>query len=78
MKLILQQAGRMALAGIGIGLAISYAAGRALSAALQVPAFDAVWLSAVAVTLLAVTLLAAGLPARRAAHIDPMRALQQD
>lgn len=79
MRMILQQAASMGVTGVGIGLILSLAAGRALSAsALAVPAFDPVLFISVPVGLLFVTLFAAAIPARRAARIDPMLALRQD
>ncbi len=40
--------------------------------------FDGVSLSAIVVALSGVTLLAAWMPARRAAHLDPVTALRHD
>jgi putative ABC transport system permease protein len=69
----------MGIAGVTVGLALSFAAGRALAAsALGIPAFDPMLDSLVAAALLLVTMLAAAIPARRAARIDPMMALRQD
>jgi predicted permease len=79
MKMVLTQALAMGIAGVTVGLALSFAAGRALAAsALGIPAFDPMLDSLVAAALLLVTMLAAAIPARRAARIDPMMALRQD
>lgn len=78
MRMMMQQAAIMGLAGIAIGLALSFAGSRALSAALGVPAFDPVLFTLVPVGLLLTALLAAAIPALRAARIDPMTALRQD
>jgi putative ABC transport system permease protein len=78
MKMILKQAGALGLTGVGIGLVLSLAGGRALSTGLGAPAFDPLLLAVVPTALLLTTLLAAAIPARRAAQIDPMQALRQD
>jgi ABC-type antimicrobial peptide transport system permease subunit len=78
LTMILRQAAGMGLAGVGIGLALSYAASRALTAGLGVPRFDPVLFTIVPLGLLLTTLLAAALPARRAARVDPIVALRQD
>jgi len=79
MKMVLKQSATMGITGVGIGVIVSFAAGRALTAsALGVPAFDPVLFSSIPVGLLLVTLLAAAIPARRAAQIDPMQALRHD
>jgi len=78
MRMVLKQAAAMGAAGVGLGLAVSFAGGRALSAGLGVPAFDAVLFGLVPAGLLLTTVLAAAVPARRAARVDPMVALRQD
>jgi MacB-like periplasmic core domain/FtsX-like permease family len=75
----------MILAGVGIGLGI---AGSIATSGLLTGVFmggpaaaagNSVWSYVVAVpTLIAITLIAAYIPARRAAHTDPLRALRQD
>jgi putative ABC transport system permease protein len=78
MKMILRQAAVMGLTGVGIGLLLSFAGGRALTVGLGAPAFDPILFTLVPLALLLTTLLAAAIPARRAAHVDPMQALRQD
>jgi macrolide transport system ATP-binding/permease protein len=78
MWMMLKQAAIMGLAGVAIGLVLSFAGSRALSAALGMPAFDPVLFTLVPLGLFLTTLLAAAIPARRAAQIDPMTALRQD
>jgi predicted permease len=79
MRLILKQAAAMGLTGVGIGLVLSLAGSRALSASVMAtPGFDPVLITLVPLGLLLTTLLAAGIPARRAARVDPMVALRQD
>ena len=79
MRLILRQAATMGLTGVAIGLLLSLAGGRALSASVMaVPGFDPMLVTLVPLGLLLTTLLAAAIPARRASRIDPMMALRQD
>ena len=67
------------LVGVACGLAGSVAVAGLLGDALfGVSAHDATVLSLVTVVLLGTALLANGLPARRAARIDPMRSLRTD
>jgi putative ABC transport system permease protein len=67
------------LAGVACGLAASVAVARLLSDALfGVNAFDLTVLSFVTAVLAGTALLANGLPARRAARIDPMKSLRTD
>jgi ABC-type lipoprotein release transport system permease subunit len=60
------------------GLALSITAGKALTASQLIPAFDPRLVAAAVAGLLLVTLAASLIPARRAALIDPMRAIRQD
>jgi predicted permease len=79
MQLILKQAATMGLTGVGVGLVLSLACGRALSASVMAtPGFDPVLVTLVPLGLLLTTLVAAAIPARRAAGVDPMVALRQD
>ena len=67
------------LAGVACGVAGSVAAARLLGDALfGVSAHDAGVLGGVTVALIITALLANGLPARRAARVDPMRTLRTD
>jgi predicted permease len=77
-KMILRQAAGMGLAGVGLGLLLSYAVSRALSSGLGLPRFDPLLFSMVPLGMLLTTLLAAAIPARRAARVDPLVALRQD
>jgi predicted permease len=77
-RMVLGQAGLLGVIGVAAGAAVTFAGGRGLTAALGVPSFDPVLFALVPVALLATTLLAAALPARRAASIDPQRALRHD
>jgi predicted permease len=67
------------LAGVACGLAGSVAVARLLGDALfGVSAHDAGVLSGVTAVLIGTALLANGLPARRAARVDPMRSLRTE
>jgi ABC-type antimicrobial peptide transport system permease subunit len=70
---------KLALLGIGIGLAVSLAATRVLSSLLYgVSANDPVTFLAAAGLLTLIALLATYLPARKAMKVDPMVALRSE
>ena len=70
---------RLAIAGVLIGVALSLAAGRFISALLfGVHPTDPLTFSAVAAALMATALVAAWIPARRATRVDPMVALRYE
>jgi len=78
-RLVLAEGARLTLIGIVVGLAGSYWATRLLSSFLyQVTASDPGAFAGAAIALFIVALLATYLPARRAAHIDPMTALRTE
>jgi predicted lysophospholipase L1 biosynthesis ABC-type transport system permease subunit len=65
--------------GLAVGLVASFAAARALGALLfGVGATDPATYSGVVAVLVAVTVIACGLPAWRAARVDPVKALRLD
>ena len=77
--LVMEQAGRIALIGVAIGIAGAMLGTRLLSSLLfAVTATDAVTYSAVSILLTAVALVASYIPARRAAKVDPMVALRYE
>lgn len=78
MKMVMRHAATLGVSGIAIGLLLSLAAERGLTAGLHVPRFDSFLFAAAVISLLLVTLAAALIPARRASLIDPMLAIRQD
>lgn len=75
--LVVRQGTAMGLLGVGIGITGSLAAGRAMEGFLfGVSATDVPTLAAVSALVLGVAALASFLPARRAAHVDPLTALR--
>jgi putative ABC transport system permease protein len=79
LRMVISQAGKLALAGVAIGLIAAVLASRLIRAQLfEVAPTDITTYALVAVGLMAVSLLASWIPARRASRIDPMTALRQD
>jgi ABC-type antimicrobial peptide transport system permease subunit len=78
-RLIMREAGWLALLGITAGIVCSLAATLLLRKLLfQVHSWDVPTLAAVAITLAAAALLASFLPARRAASVNPTEALHAE
>jgi putative ABC transport system permease protein len=78
-RLVVGSGMRMALLGLGIGLAGAVGLGRLMHATLYgVQVADPFSLTGVAVLLFTVALLACWIPARRTASIDPMQALRDE
>jgi predicted permease len=76
--LVLAEGARLAVAGVALGLAAALALSRVLAGLLfAVRATDPLTLAAVSLVVAAVAALAAWLPARRAAGVDPARALRE-
>ncbi|HXB73875.1 MAG TPA: ABC transporter permease [Candidatus Acidoferrales bacterium] len=79
LSLVLRQALRMTMAGVGAGIAASFGLTRLLSAELfRVKSWDPLTFAAVPLVLLAVALAAACIPALRATRIDPLTALRHE
>ncbi len=79
LRMVMTQAGRLAIAGVGIGLGAAVIASRALRSQLfQIAPTDTVTYAVVGFGLLLVALLASWIPARRASRIDPLTALRHD
>src|SRR5262249_44003395 len=78
-SLVLGQSLRLVLAGLGIGIIVSFAATKILAGFLYgVTARDPLTFLAVTLLLMAVGLLAGFLPARRAASVDPVTSLRAE
>lgn len=78
-RMIVAGALRLAIGGIALGLAGAWAARTFIASQLQeVSALDPMVFSSVSFGMLAIAVLSAYLPARRAAGIDPSRALRED
>ena len=79
LKLVVTKGVVLALVGVAVGLAASFAVTRLLSTLLfEVTTTDAVTFVAVSVGLFVVTLLACYVPARRATRVDPLKALRYE
>jgi predicted permease len=79
MKMVLGQGSKLAVAGIGIGLAGAFALTRVMSTLLfEVSVTDPVTFAAVVALLVIVALLACWVPARRATKVDPLIALRNE
>ena len=78
--MVMRQGLILALAGIGVGLMVSFGAERVLNSMFGGTSSDIDFVTylLVAPALLAVTMLAAYIPARRASRVDPMRALRYE
>jgi putative ABC transport system permease protein len=79
LRLVIGQGVRLALAGIGLGLAASLSVTRLLGTQVHgVSPTDPLTFAGIALLLLAVAVLACWLPARRAMRVDPMIALRYE
>ncbi|HEY0705119.1 MAG TPA: ABC transporter permease [Candidatus Acidoferrales bacterium] len=78
-RMLLREGMALMAIGAGVGLLLSMAVGKALSTLLyRVDSFDPVVLLAAPALLAAISLVACYIPARRAAHLDPMAALRDE
>jgi predicted permease len=78
-RLVLGRAVAIAASGVAIGLGVTWFASQLLTSFLyEVEATDPVVLSAIAFLLFVVTLVASAIPARRAAHIDPLETIRSE
>jgi predicted permease len=79
LRLVLGHGLRLMLAGVGLGLVLSFVLTRFLSSLLLgVASTDALTFASVAILLCAVALFACLIPARRAMRVDPMVALRYE
>jgi putative ABC transport system permease protein len=78
-RLILKEAMVLAFLGLGIGLVGAFFVGRAMHSTLYgVGTLDYGAIAGVALVLLSASLVASWIPARRAASVEPMKALRAD
>jgi len=79
LKLVVGQGMKLALAGVGIGLASAFGLTRLMKGLLfGVSALDPLTFIAVALLLVGVALIACYIPARRAMRVDPLTALRSE
>jgi predicted permease len=78
-RLVLGRGARLALVGLGIGLAAALALGRVIETLLfGITPFDVATLLTVPVVLGSMALIASWVPARRAMRLDPVRAMREE
>jgi ABC-type antimicrobial peptide transport system permease subunit len=79
LAMILREAGTLLASGVVIGLLLSAASARTAKSLLYgLTSYDPLTLLAAVLLLATVTIAASSLPARRAAHVDPMVALREE
>ena len=79
LRLVVNQGMRPVVIGLAIGIASAFALGRLLTTQLyEVSAHNPVLLAASTILLAAIALIACLVPARRAAHVDPIQALRAE
>ena len=77
LRMVVSQAGRVAVLGVGVGLLAAIFAARSLESLLfEINAGDPVVFAVVSVIMLGVALLASYIPARRASAVDPVEAIR--
>jgi putative ABC transport system permease protein len=78
-RMILGQGGKLIAIGLAVGAAGALVLGRLLASQLDnVGSFDPLVLAAAVIGLGGAALVASWLPARRAAGVDPLRAIRED
>jgi putative ABC transport system permease protein len=79
LRMILRRAGWLTGAGVCIGLVLAFALAHGVASLLyEVSPNDPVVFGSITASIAAIALLASWMPARRAAHIDPMAALRDE
>ena len=79
LRLVVNQGMKPVVIGLTIGIVSAFAIGRLLTSQLyEVSAHNPALLAASAVLLAAIALIACLVPARRAAHVDPIQALRAE
>jgi ABC-type antimicrobial peptide transport system permease subunit len=79
LRLVVNQGMRPVVIGLAIGIVSAFALGRLLTTQLyEVSAHNPVLLAASTILLAAIALIACLVPARRAAHVDPIQALRTE
>jgi len=78
-SLIMRETGALLAVGLGVGMALSFATGKAASSLLfGMRPYDPITFGGATALLSAVALAASYLPARRAMKVDPMTALRYE
>jgi len=75
---VLRQSSLPAISGIAFGVVASFLAGRLMQSVIPNTAADTVTYLLIVPAVVVVLMLAVYIPARRAAHINPLQALRQD
>jgi putative ABC transport system permease protein len=79
LRMVLAEGAKISLIGALVGLALALPLPRVFSVMFEDLHFGAPWIYVVvAIAILLVAISATYIPARRAAHVDPMRALRQE